>query len=399
MAGLIRRSALFAAAFVAASIWLAGRPMAHPQAPVLQGRLRPCERHLCGADGKPFRWRGITAFALAAQVAHGKEDDARAFLDWARDRGFTVVRVLTMLPHGGWMTLPVEDGRRALPRLFQLAGERGLYVEAVALANTQKPPHNTPRFLEEQVASVGKACAAVENCVIEIANEPYHGTQANLDEPALMRRLQAAVPKEIPVAWGAARDYRTDVMAGGTFVTVHVARSGDRWARTARVRELERLSKATGKFVVDDEPIGAAETDVRSRRDANPAVFFAQGILSRIFEVGSTFHCDDCLHAKVPASNQRRCAEAFIQGATLVPDDVVLEYREAGAQDGPIGRRGLDTAGRYAFAGVSGDRGWIVLIGIAGTSDLEWTNGWHARKQLAARPGIEVWAVERKRSG
>jgi hypothetical protein len=385
---------LVAAVLLAAMVCLASASFAAPR-PSLRGRLTPCGRHLCQADGKPFRWRGVTAFALLAHVAQKKEHEAGAFLDWARDRGFTVVRVLTMLPEGGWMTLAVEDGRRALPRLFQLAGERGLYVEAVALANTQKAPHNTRRFFEEQVRAVGEACAAVENCLLEIANEPYHGTQANLEDAALMRTLQDAVPKEVPVAWGAARDYKSDVMAGGSFVTSHTARSGDRWARAARARDLEQLSKTTGKFVVDDEPIGAAEKDVRNRRDANPAVFFAQGILSRIFELGSTFHCEDCLHARVPGPNQQRSAEAFIEGATLVPDEVVLEHVEAGAKGAPIGRRGLEGDRAYAFAGVSGDRGWLVLIGIPDAKALEWTNGWRAGSHVAFRPGIEVWTIAR----
>jgi hypothetical protein len=377
------------------AIWCAAVRADAPRSS-LHGRLHACGRHLCGDDDRLFRWRGVTAFALLAQVAHGEEREARAFLAWARDSGFTVVRVLTMLPEGGWMTLGVEDGRRALPRLFQLAAEQGLYVEAVALANTRKAPYHTRQFLEEQVAAIGNACAAVNNCVLEIANEPYHGTQADLDDPALMRALQTMVPKEVPAAWGAGRDYRSDVMAGGTFVTAHTARSGSRWTRVARVRELERLSKATGKFVVDDEPIGAAEADVRNRRDADPAVFFAQGILSRVFELGSTFHCEDCLLARVPGPNQQRCAEAFIEGTALVPDDAVLEYVPAGAKGSPIGMRGLGQESRYAFAGISGDHGWVVLIGVSGPDALEWTNGWRATARVASRPGIQVWTLERQ---
>ncbi len=64
----------------------------------------------------------------------------------------------------------------------------------------------------------------------------------------------------VPVAWGAARDHRSDDMAGGTYVVAHVARGGNRWDRVSRVQELGDLSRRTGKFVVDSEPIGAAES-------------------------------------------------------------------------------------------------------------------------------------------
>ena len=120
-----------------------------------------------------------------------------------------------------------------------------------------------------------------------------------------------------------------------------------------------------------------------------------QGILSRVFELGSTFHCEDCLLAKVPGPNQQRCAEAFIEGATLVPDEVELEYMEAGTKGAPIGRRGVAGDGKYAFAGISDNRGWLVLIGIAGTDALQWTNGWRAGRKVASKPGVEVWAIER----
>ena len=73
---------------------------------------------------------------------------------------------------------------------------------------------------------------------------------------------------QLPVAWGAASDDLSQAMAGGTFVVAHLGRSGDRWTRVARVPGLAALSSATGKFVVDNEPIGAAEVPERDRRDS-----------------------------------------------------------------------------------------------------------------------------------
>jgi hypothetical protein len=352
------------------------------------GRLKPCGRDLCREDGSRFRWRGVTAFALLDLIADGRDRDARAFLQWARDERFTIVRVLAMNPKG-WFDLDASDGRRALPALLRLASEHQLHVQIVALANTAGKSESE---LAEQVREVGRICAAADNCLLEIANEPYHSSQARLQNAGLMRKFQEQIPKDVVTAWGAASDHNSDVMAGGTYVVAHVARSGERWARVARVRELADLSKRTGKFVVDNEPIGAAEKIERSRRDTLPAAFFAQGVLSRLLEVGSTFHCSDCLEAKVPGPTQKACAEAFIAGATVVPDDVVMSEIDERTPHAATLRADMAALGPRAFAGVSGNRGWLALVGEGSDRDVVWKGPWKIEKRIAHHPGVSMWS-------
>jgi hypothetical protein len=300
-----------------------------------------------------------------------------------------------MLPNGGWLDLSPTDGRRALPRVFAIAREHGMYVQIVALANTNERsgPYRAEPFLSEQVREVGRLCATAGNCVLEIANEPYHGSQASLDEPALMQRLQQQVPKELPVAWGAARGDESHEMAGGTFVVVHVGRSGDRWTRIARMRSLAALSAATGKFVVDNEPVGAAETPERSRRDSAPEAFFAQGVLSRLLDVGSTFHCEDCLPARVPGPVQRRCADAFVEGRRIVPEDVNPTIVDAASAGAPATLAG-GVNGRI-FTATAGDRAWSLILGGSNEAAVRWHGGWRAGTRIAQRPGVEVWTAGR----
>jgi hypothetical protein len=353
-------------------------------------RLTPCGRALCHEDGSRFRWRGVTAFALLDLIADGKERDARAFLQWARDERFTIVRVLAMNPKG-WFDLAASDGRRALPALLRLASDHQLYVQIVALANTAGRQENE---LIEQVREVGRICAAADNCLVEIANEPYHSSQARLQNAARMRTFQEQIPKGVVTAWGAASDHTSDAMAGGTYIVAHLARSGERWARVARVRDLADLSKRTGKFVVDNEPIGSAEKIERSRRDTLPAAFFAQGVLSRLFEVGSTFHCSDCLEAKVPGPTQKTCADAFIAGATVVSDDVVLSEVTAHTPDAATLRAQLEALGPRTFVAVAGDRGWLALVGDGSDRDVVWKGPWKIEKRIAQRPGVSVWSFQ-----
>lgn len=367
---------------------------ASPSAPGVAS-LRVCGSALC-AGNQRFRWAGVTAFGLVDLLADGRDEEARAFVKWASDTGFNVLRVLAMLPNGGWLDLSPDAGREALPRAFALAKEHGMYVQAVALANTDEASgrFRTEAFLREQVREVARLCSAAGNCVLEIANEPYHGSQARLENPALMRRLQREVPAGLPTAWGAADEDFSTAMGGGTYIVVHISRSGDRWERIARMRGLASLSAATGKFVVDNEPVGAAEAPERSRRDSAPEAFFAQGVASRLVEAGSTFHCEDCLRARVPRPVQQQCAAAFIQGRRAVPDEVVMEKTDERTAPATLATRRAD---RALLSGIDGNRAWVLALG-EGTSDaMRWHAGWTPETRVAERPGVVLWSAVRSR--
>jgi hypothetical protein len=383
---LIACAALLSVIAASATIPAAKRESAQPTLMP----LKTCGRSLCVHDESRFRWRGVTAFALLDLVADGKLNEARGFLEWAHRAGFNVVRVLAMNPRG-WFDLSAEDGRRALPDLLSLAAEYSLRVQIVALANSRGRDES---FLREQVREVGRLCSKSSDCVLEIANEPYHSTQAKLNDPELMRRLQQEVPESVLVAWGAARSDTSTSLAGGDFVVVHMARGGDRWTRVARMTGLDTISRQTGKFVVDNEPIGAAERAERNRRDDDPAVFFAQGALSRVLEVGSTFHCEDCLHARIPGPIQQQAAQAFIEGSRIAPDDVVLTYVPDDSAEAPVALQPDHANRSRVFAGVAGQKGWAVVIG-PDTAKLAGRAGWKPGQRVATRPGAQAWTFAR----
>lgn len=316
-------------------------------------------------------------------------------MTWAARTGFTVIRVLAM--NRGWMDLSPADGRRALPRALSLAREHGLYVQVVALAGTGTPALSSDAFLHEQVRAVAQLCAAADNCVLELANEPYHSSQAALNDPVRMRRLQRDVPSGLPVAWGAARDHRSDDMAGGTYAVAHVARRGTRWDRVSRVRELGELSRRTRKFVVDSEPIGAAETPHPSRRDSEPGAFFAQGLLARMFDVGTTFHCDDCLVANVPGAVQQRCAEAFVAGATLPSPATALTPVAVGAPSAPVARLGPLSTQARTFAAVGPSEGIVLVLGTSQPPHPSWQHGWEPTDHVSQWPEVHAWRVVKAR--
>lgn len=286
-----------------------------PQTPAECGRLSARGTNLVCSDGAHFQWRGVTAFALLEQIAHGRGGEADAYMRWARETGFNLVRVLAMAEV--LFELTPDEGRRHLASLFERAHELGLYVEIVALADTARYQMTTAE-LREQVAAVGRVAGDHANAIVQIANEHYHGTQTpHLHEPSAFLELATLVPPQVLyTASAASKD--TAIEPQGAFITRHLSREEPASRILERVGLLGRLADDTGKPVVNGEPIGAAERDDPGRRLSDPDFFrelarrtSAAGL------AGGTFHCEDGLRSRMPGPVQQACARAWVEGALL----------------------------------------------------------------------------------
>lgn len=339
------------------------------------------------ADRAPRDWRGVTAFALLDQLADGREREAAAFLRWAADRGFNGVRVLGMAHH--LFRLSPGEGVEAIPRLLRLAAEHGLVVELVVFADTRAFRLDYGAHVDR----VARAVSGARNVIIELANENDHPTQdPRLTEPARLRALRERLPADIPVSLGSLHggDLRVDRYGLGDYVTVHPSRSGSVWRHVGLAAELARLARESGRPVINDEPIGAAERPVRGRRSNDPSVFLGLGVAGRMAGVPTTFHCEDCLLARRPGPVQDACATAFIEGVRLLPE---------GRRFSPVPAAGLLT--RAAVPGIeviqaaTDGRGvWRVVAALGAREGvgLPWARGWRA-EALARRPGVAVYRV------
>jgi hypothetical protein len=332
----------------------------------------------------PFEWRGITAFRLVEQVAHGREAEAIAYIDWARAQKLTVVRVLVMAKR--LFELSPEDGLKALPRLLQLAADRSLVVEVVALADTA----DIEIDLAQHVKAAAATAAAHPNAVLEIANEPWHPTQdRRLHDPAFVKGLADLVPPSVPVALGAIE--RGDgYAAGGTYATWHAPRSNasDGWGHVVEIGEGGALLAKWRKPLVSDEPIGAAEAHVPGRRDNEPRRFAAAAALTRLAGLGATFHYDAGLQARIPSGRELECFNAWNAALTAL----------GGLPEG--GRFARDTTGVAAVGGARAVFGrhydqqvWIAAID-PGELKVGWEPPWHeiGRQVL---PGVVVLRASR----
>jgi len=288
------------------------------------------------------------------------------------------------------------------------------------LANTASLPAKTD--LGTYVERAGRICEMAGNCaLVEVANEISHRTQrADVHDPGVLARWAARVPIGIPTALGAPADENGALVGVAPVITIHLDRSRDRWARVSRVRKLEATSATTHRFVIDNEPMGADEIEQPGQRDNLPGVFFVQGALSRVFEVGSNFHFEDGLGATVPRPVQQQCAEAFIAGTRIVDDSYMLTFQDAGWPYSPVQKahfagavQAPGASGRSdsrnaadsvvaAYAGLtqvfpqsSAPSSVLVLIGVEGDPGVEWRRPWQKVGVIAALPHVQVWSISR----
>jgi hypothetical protein len=331
--------------------------------------------------GRRFEWRGITAFRLLEQIAHGREKEAIAYLDWVRTQKLTVVRVLTMAKH--LFQLNPGDGLKALPRLLALTSERGLIVEVVALADTA----DLQPDLSQHIKAVAAIAAAYPNAVVEIANEPWHPTQdPRLHDPAFVRALADLVPAQVPVALGSIEG-GDGYAAAGRYATWHSPRSNDaeNWGHVVALADGAALLTKWQKPIVSDEPVGAAETLDPGRRDNDPRRFAAAAATTTLAGLGATFHYEAGLQARIPSGRELECFQAWSKGLDAV----------AGL---PPGGRFLTDGDLVSVADVSGARAvfgrlhdrevWVVLVD-PGEARVEWKAPWREASRVAL-PGVVV---------
>ena len=335
----------------------------------------------------PFEWRGISAFRLAEQIAHGREAEAVAFLDWARGRQLNVVRVFAMAHH--LFALTPADGVRALPRLLELAAARGLHVEIVALTDTAAIAVDHA----QHVAAVGAVAAAHRNALVEIANEPWHPTQdRRLHDPAYVKKLSAAVPAGVLVALGSAEG--TPGYAEGAYATWHSPRGSGQegWQHVLQLAEGPALVQAWGKPVVSDEPIGAADAAIAGRRDNAPEHFGAAAALTRLAGLGATFHYEGGLQSRIPAGRELECFTAWSEGLALLSGLPQNGRFLNGDELAAIGRaQGV----RAAFGRASGAEVWLVGVNPAPGAAVAWSGGWKARGEPQRAPGVVLFRGRR----
>ena len=323
--------------------------------------------------------------------ATGKAANVEAYLKWAASRQLTVVRVLAMAKH--LFELSPERGAAALDAFLSRAARHGMFVEVVALADTAAYPME----LEKHVRRIGEIAAHHPNALVEIANEPYHGTQRpEVHRDDVLQALRKEIPAGVPVALGAAA--YPELHAAGDFVTFHSSRSPAEagWGSVRDLRIGAEMLRKAGKPVVDDEPIGAGQKFEPGRRDDNPERFRAHALLAGLLGLSSTFHYEGGLQGRVPTGRELESFNAWFEGVSLAGEGprglpkITLLVAPAPA------RANLPAKGGGGYAIVDGDRASVLVYGDgAGATEIKWLEGW--TPGLAKRwPGAHFMTARRR---
>ncbi len=320
------------------------------------------------ADGSPFAWRGVTAFRLLEMESAGRTAEADAYLTWAAGQQFTVVRVLTMAKH--LFELAPERGVAALDSFLARASRHGMVVEVVALADTASFTID----LKAHVRRVGEVVSRHPNAVVEIANEPYHGThRPEVHRDEFLQQLRKEIPANVPVALGAAA--YPELHTAGDFVTFHSSRSSAEagWGTVPDLKIGADFLRKAGKPVVNDEPIGAGQEFEPGRRDDSPERFRAHALLAGLIGLYSTFHYEGGLQARLPAGRELESLRAWRDGTELAgegPSGIPQVMP-------PNGTAPARVTGKFvgAYVVVDADRAWTLAYGGGGT-EVTWRQGW-----------------------
>lgn len=338
--------------------------------------LRVSGQQFVTADGRPFVWRGITAFRLLEYVAHGREPEADRFLAWAHGRGLTVARVFAM--GRNVLDLSPADGRAALPRLLEIAARHRMIVEVVALADTRDVPVDR----DQHLAALGGIIDKHGNAVLEVANEPVHPTQApDVQKFDVLARLRTRVPATVPVALGSIE--RGDGFAAGDYVTWHVPRltAYEGWGHVLAIADGVSMARQLEKPLVSDEPIGAGPRFEPGRRDDSPARFRAAALLTRLAGLGATFHYEGGLQAKIPAGRELECFNAWNEAWSLLPAG--LERAGVFRRAGDPGAAVTSYAGERAlgvFERQTGNTARVIVIDPRPGFSASWSAGWRVTR-------------------
>lgn len=255
-------------------------------------------------DGKPVRWKGVTAFGLLNRFAKGEDIDP--FLD--AFEGFNVLRVFYYVdwPGTGW-GIPVDA---KVHEFLDYVGARGFNVELVLLTGP-KGTHEAQDIVTHCFTEFGSHT----NLLIEEVNEP--GIHDKVD-PAILQEPQTAV------IW---TDGLTTAKHEGLYLTPHTSRDPE-WAR--RAHDLLEYWTGGGPGAPTDPAIKEPATaDEPAKKEDVPSAtwdvdFRAYFGACSLLGAGATFHFEAGKYGNLPDETDRRLAKIALSALDAFPPDAPL---------------------------------------------------------------------------
>ena len=147
------------------------------------------------------------------------------------------------------------------------------------------------------------------------------------------------------------------------------------------------------KPVINDEPIGAAAEYQPGRRDNSRERFGAAGALAAFIGMGSTFHYEGGLQARLPDTDETACLDAWQQGIDLTQAAAVGDWLAGDSLSAQVAKV---SGGRRTFGRVTADRAAVLIVDPSTTTSIEWNEGWIEERRATAPGALLVTATRRR---
>lgn len=253
-------------------------------------------------DGQPWTWIGCTDFMLFKRYVDGQ--DIEPILEQRAALGFNILRVFFSCD---WMfrLRPADhaDFYQEAGDFFRLCAKHGLYVEAVAFADTQRI---FPDLQSQLLHWFGLATYAESNVVLELVNEN------NVHENGVANA--AAFPKcdHVLCSRGSNGAGSEPVRPEMDYETFHWNDLSE-WTRKCAHNPMEDGTWKTGKPAVSDENTRFPD------RCADAQMAFDAAAGAALLCAGSTFHSEPGKYSLLFSEPTLSFARAWTDGARSVP--------------------------------------------------------------------------------
>jgi hypothetical protein len=353
--------------------------------------------------GRPWRYRGCSDFSLAWRFVHGENLDP--ILTDRIEAGCRVLRVFGMMENiAHFWPQQVPDYYGRIAEFVDKVASRGLRVEFVVFADARNKldePRSVMPQLADQQRHYARVVAALQHkwaILLELCNE----CEQNGVDPQAFRRP----PPPLVASRGSSGGEQLPPMPPWSYTVRHGSR-GPQWPRDAKgaldVRDgwqcsVEEAARGCVPFggthqpTVEDEPMGASETDQPGRRSNSPDDFAFFAGVAALMSAGATFHSDAGIRSERFGPIQRACAKAMFEGMGFVPADAQTRpYQRGAAAGGPgIGNMPLehvDADGTRAdgalrsFCRGDGASEWCVVVRPGPEWIARARDGWRIAEQ------------------
>ena len=358
------------------------------------------DRRVFTKDGKPWTWKGLSAFPWCDRFARG--DDMGPLLDPFQALGYNLLRVWDYVTWEGtgWESQPPDVWIAFLKAMEQ----RGFYVELTLM--TDDLPH---RYAVAEQLVEALAAAKPPNLVIEIGNEP--NIHKNID----VERLRAVCEASGFLYASGLNDVPAEQWFG-TYLTAHTPRDYE-WPR--KCHDLLEYYGGGGPSAPTDPPhpvpCVADEPLQPQRASGGSGLAYQNGDLDKtgqdyrayfagclIMGPGGTFHWEGGKFGLPPTPEEAHCAQESLFGLSFPPGSSNNGYRRIDEQ-GKTSRTYIDGSPGKSMVRIrpetltAPESGWTPLDddGILWTRDqLQGTSMGNRTVRLRGRPMAD-WEEER----